>query len=246
MTRRWSLPSSATAGERLFAAYLNQCALEGDFQVSVGDSCLDFTLHLPGGQQLLVEVYEPTEKALPQGGWRKPEYLAAKLFRSNHKAKQFRAAQEAGLPLLCVLAGAGSDFDISPLDIAIAMCGLDAPLRSQKFSEVSAVAVVGSFNPTEQQLDRHLGSYDPEARQAYLALVVNPFANRPFDWNVFEGPHDERWDRTGLPSPEWIGLVWQGPLAHHRPNMPAPINTHNALDSTQPSWGHLLGTGPIP
>jgi hypothetical protein len=243
LSRRSSCPHSAPPGNELFAGYLNQQAIFWEYAPEVGDSRPDFGLLLKDGQRLIAEVYEPEEPASLLGDWRNPAKLPGKLFRNNHKGKQIAAAHQAGLPVLGVLASTNPrcDFAIEPFEVAIAMFGLDGPFRSGKFSDISAVGVVRSFNPTAWRLDRHAatslgsraasadegawamalltseaellrsGRYDPHARLAYLSVLVNPFADIPLNASVFEGPHDERWDRTGQPSPSWIGKTWEGP-----------------------------------
>ncbi len=248
LTSRPSCPASAPVGNQLFAGYLNQQVIHWEYAPLVGDSRPDFGLLMADGRRMIVEVYEPEEQASPLGGWRNPATLPGKLFRNNHKGKQIAAAHQAGLPLLGVLASTNPrcDFAIEPFEVAIAMFGLDGPFRSGKYSDISAVGVVRSFNPTAWRLERHAatslgtradsagdatwamalrkseaelrrsGCYDRHARLAYLSVLVNPFADLPFDTSKFEGPHDERWDRTGQASPSWVGKTWEGPKVWQR------------------------------
>jgi hypothetical protein len=246
MSRPLSLPRKASHDERLFAAYLNQMGLSAEYEPDIGDSLPDFLVDLPVGEQLIVEVYEPEEKASPGGGWRNPAQAANKLFRSKRKAKQISAAYNVGLPVLCVLGESNSDFNFDPFEIAIAMLGLDAPLRSGKFSDISAIGVVRRFNPTAWRLERSVaerlgsraecvpsqnwavafreaeselsrtGCYRPDASLAYLSVLMNPFADYSFNFAALEGPHDERWNRSGKASPIWFDRVWTGPAVSQR------------------------------
>jgi hypothetical protein len=126
------------------------------------------------------------------------------------------------------------------------MLGPDGFLRSSKFSDISAIGVVSRFNPSAWKLDRSVverlggraqgasfrdraivhsavendlsrsGSYRPEASEAYLSLLINLFADYQLDHTAFQGPYDERWDRTGRESPCWFDQVWVGPAANRR------------------------------
>ena len=173
---------SDTAGEQLAAAYLRQRRFDrfAERHRPVGAKRLDWSVDHPS-QSFGFEVYEP-EIRLPQGGGPFSSYDSLRGMFKNNKKKQIRAAKNAGLPFVGVLARTKADINFSPDLVAGAMFGdlttvfpidpdgegFDPSRATTTFGKggrgpnqgrgrgVSAVAIIRAFNPTAWRPEEEL------------------------------------------------------------------------------------------
>jgi hypothetical protein len=170
-------------GERLVAAYLSQRGFHhfSEYERPVGGKLLDFSVDHPD-QSFVMEVYEPHIRIPKNGGWFSSYDGLRGMFERN-KREQIRAAKNAGLPFVGVLARTNSDIDFGPDLVAGAMFGdltinmpiaeggesLDVERGVTAFGSggkvqpgqmrgVSAVAIVRRFNPTAWKLTKELNA----------------------------------------------------------------------------------------
>jgi hypothetical protein len=253
----------STASERLFASYLEATELSWNFAPAVATTRPDFLVE----DRVVCEVTAIEARHLPeQVGCRDLAHPIRQKVRD--KWGQAEAARKTGYPFVLVLHQEGWKADLSPQTVAAALFGdislsmaFDPTSGTTSTGEgfvfgahgmtepagnrnLSAVAVVRSFNPTvvdleaarkeevrgatdvkdglecyvaiEERLTEE-GRFDPDASAVRLLLVHSRRPEHPLEVGWFGGSYDEEW---GFDDAEQLVRLHAGPLHHRVPGQP--------------------------
>ena len=168
-------------GERLMASYFRDRGWSFEYEPEIGGRHPDFLVNHPLAGAIVFEVYEP-ELSIPMRDLSEPAIEPLdhreRLQRAfdRRKRRQIRAAAEAGIPYVAVIAETNAMFGVRPVTLATAMFGAlqhvipidtstgmpagdgydrfgpGGKLKPTERTGVSAAAILTVFNPTKWKL----------------------------------------------------------------------------------------------